>query len=247
MRVRVSCFLLRARLTYATAEVARNLTDKTNMPLTVGHYLNNMAVLTDQWNQSSYKDPTRQRIYLKDVDCPLLWHEKLTNLIPPSLFYLDNTTDANPKFKGPGSRHPRRRACRSPGDLMACLPADVRAKNLQCYIGYEGTYTPAHHEMCGTMGHNIMVEASNGQMEHGKRTKPGSSIWLMTETKDRDVVSEYWMSTLGHDMAIEDHFAQINAWKLAPFKTYIVEQKPGDFLLIPPLAVHQVGGTLNCV
>lgn len=62
----------------------------------------------------------------------------------------------------------------------------------------------------------------------------------MTETKDRHLVSEYWRSRLGHDIEIEDHFAQVNAWKAAPFKTYIVEQKVGDFILIPPLAPHQV-------
>lgn len=123
---------------------------------------------------------------------------------------------------------------------MACLPLDMRAENLMCYIGHEGTYTPSHQEMCANIGHNIMVEASNGSTENGKPTTPGSSIWFMTESKDRHVVSEYWMSTLGHDIDIEDHFAQINAWKAAPFKTYIVEQKPGDFILIPPLAAHQV-------
>lgn len=116
----------------------------------------------------------------------------------------------------------------------------MRAENLMCYIGHEGTYTPAHQEMCASLGQNIMVEASDGSTEYGKETKPGSSIWFMTESKDRRVVSEYWMSTLGHDIDIEDHFAQINAWKAAPFKTYVVEQRPGDFILVPPLAAHQV-------
>lgn len=123
---------------------------------------------------------------------------------------------------------------------MSCLPSSMRAENLMCYIGHEGTYTPAHQEMCASLGQNIMVEASDGSIEYGKATKPGSSIWFMTESKDRHVVSEYWMSTLGHDIDIEDHFAQLNAWKVAPFKTYVVEQKPGDFILIPPLAAHQV-------
>lgn len=225
-------------------EIARNLTNKSDLPLTVGHYLNNMALLTDQWNESTYRDPDFQRIYLKDIDCPPLWHEELKALIPPSLFYF-NESRTDP-FQGPGSASLASGQCEKeeevskPGDLMSCLPADMRAENLMCYIGHEGTYTPSHREMCATLGHNIMVEASSGLVEHGKRTKPGSSIWFMTASKDRDVVSEYWMSTLGHDLEIEDHFAQINAWKAAPFKTYIVEQKPGDFILIPSLAAHQV-------
>ena len=199
-----------------------------------------MSLLTDQFNEYSYKDPKRQRIYLKDIDCPSLWHEKLQDIIPPSLFYLNIASKA--EFKGPGSSHhdKAQKGASKPSDLMSCLPADLRAENLMCYIGHEGTYTAAHSEMCGTLGHNIMVEASNDGVENGKFTRPGSSLWFMTESKDRDVVSEYWMSILGHDIAIEDHFAQINAWKVAPFKTYIVEQKPGDFILIPSLAAHQV-------
>ncbi|KAL1983559.1 hypothetical protein VTN96DRAFT_10219 [Rasamsonia emersonii] len=232
---------------YSTkTENARNLTTKSNLPLTIGHYLNNMSLLTDQWNLSNYTDPTRQRIYLKDIDCPDVWHEKLKEIIPPFLFYLNESTGdvggvgatLEPNPYGPGVKAGRGIA--RAGDLMSSLPPEMRAENLMCYIGHEGTYTPCHQEMCASLGHNIMVEASSGLVEHGKLTKPGSSIWFMTETKDRHLVSEYWSSVLGHDIDLEDHFAQINAWKAAPFKTYVVEQRVGDFILIPPLAAHQV-------
>ncbi|KIX04704.1 uncharacterized protein Z518_05574 [Rhinocladiella mackenziei CBS 650.93] len=227
-------------------EHARDLTKKANVPLSIGHYLNNMAPLTNQWTARNYKDPQRQRMYLKDIDCPQLWHDKLAEIIPRGLFYLDDTTgdidgfgevDANdPTKPGMTKGHGIAKA----GDLMSSLPKEMRAENLMCYIGHEGTYTPAHREMCASLGQNIMVEASTGLVEDGKLTKPGSSIWFMTESKEREVVSEYWLSRLGHDIEIENHFAQINAWKTAPFKTYVVEQKPGDFILIPPLAPHQV-------
>lgn len=187
-----------------------------------------MGQLTEQWNVTNYKDPNRQRIYLKDIDCPPVWHEKLKDLLPPFLFYLNESSG-----NGEGD-------VAYAGDLMSSLPSEMRAENLMCYIGHEGTYTPAHREMCASLGHNIMVETSTGQPENGKATKPGSSLWFMTESKDRHLVSEYWLSALGHDIEIEDHFAQINAWKAAPFKTYVVEQKVGDFILIPPLAPHQV-------
>ena len=205
-----------------------------------------MAKLTNQWNESNYKDLDRQRIYLKDIDCPDIWHEKLKEQIPPCVFYLNESTG---EFGGPGSvyeSYPSGPGTRKglgvarAGDLMSCLPTAMRADNLMCYIGHEGTYTPAHREMCASLGQNIMVEASGTVDEDGKATKPGSSIWFMTETKDRHLVSEYWLSTLGHDIEIEAHFAQINAWKAAPFKTYVVEQRVGDFILIPPLAPHQV-------
>ncbi|KAL6251401.1 hypothetical protein RBB50_001610 [Rhinocladiella similis] len=227
-------------------EHARDLTKKINVPLTIGHYLNNMALLTNQWTPRNYKDPERQRMYLKDIDCPQLWHDKLADVIPPSLFYLNESTGDVGGFGAVDENDPNRpgmrkgRGVAKSGDLMSSLPKEMRAENMMCYIGHEGTYTPAHREMCASLGQNIMVEASTGAPEDGKQTTPGSSIWFMTESKERAVVSEYWLSRLGHDIEIENHFAQINAWKSAPFKTYVVEQKPGDFILIPPLAPHQV-------
>ncbi|KAI4183045.1 MAG: hypothetical protein L6R41_005627 [Letrouitia leprolyta] len=227
-------------------EQARNLSKQNNMTVSIGHYLNNMGKLTNQWNRHNYRDRDRQRLYLKDIDCPEVWHDKLKEVIPPNLFYLnDNTGDVGgpgsvdePNPHAPGLR--KSRGVARAGDLMSCLPPAMRAENLMCYIGHEGTYTPAHREMCASLGQNLMVETSGTLDLDGKPTKPGSSIWFMTESKDRHLVSEYWLSTLGHDIEIEAHFAQINAWKSAPFKTYIVEQKLGDFILIPPLAPHQV-------
>ncbi|OCK77409.1 hypothetical protein K432DRAFT_428019 [Lepidopterella palustris CBS 459.81] len=229
-------------------ENARNLTAKNNLPLTLKHYLTNMGRLTEQYFASpeNYRDKSRQRIYLKDIDCPPVWQDKLKEHIPAGLFYLNESSG---EIGGPGSvEEPvlnatgtrKGRGIARAGDLMSSLPPDMRAENLMCYIGHEGTYTPAHREMCASLGHNIMVEASGTVGEDGKPERPGSSIWFMTETKDRQVVSEYWLSILGHDIEVENHFAQLIAWKRAPFKTYVVEQRPGDFILIPPLAPHQV-------
>jgi JmjC domain, hydroxylase/Zinc-finger domain of monoamine-oxidase A repressor R1 len=203
-------------------------------------------MLTDQINAQNFTEPTCQRIYLKDIDCPDVWFEKLEEIIPSFLFYMNETTtdpDAANAFPGLNTHDPSFQVSQDvakAGDLMSSLPSTMRAENLMCYIGHEGTFTPCHQEMCATLGHNIMVESSTGLSEYGKRTKPGSSIWFMTETKDHHLVSEYWSSVLGHDIDLEDHFAQISAWKAAPFKTYVVEQKVGDFILIPPLAPHQV-------
>jgi hypothetical protein len=245
-RWETSLLLRESTLTGPPVENARDLTKKTNLPLTVGHYLKNMPLLTNQWNAHNYKDSNRQRIYLKDIDCPHVWQDKLKDLMPPGLFYLNESTGDlggigavdEPDPQRPGMK--KGRGIAKAGDLMSSLPPEMRAENLMCYIGHEGTYTPAHREMCASLGQNIMVETSTGAVEDGKPTKPGSSIWFMTESKEREVVAEYWLSTLGHDIEVENHFAQINAWKAAPFKTYVVEQKAGDFILIPPLAPHQV-------
>lgn len=230
-------------------ENATNLTSKEALPLTIKHYLKNMSKLTEQFferdHPNNYKDLTRQRVYLKDIDCPEVWQKKLQEILPPNLFYLNENTG---EVAGPGSvdeKSPlggrkKGKGVAIAGDLMSSLPQPMRAENLMCYVGHEGTYTPAHREMCASLGHNYMVEASDVMGEDGQPERPGSSIWFMTESKDRHIVAEYWMSILGHDIEVEKHFAQINAWKKAPFTTYLVEQRPGDLILIPPLAPHQV-------
>jgi hypothetical protein len=202
-----------------------------------------MSKLTDQFFDAPerYRDKTCQRIYLKDIDCPQVWQDKLKDHISPGLFYLNESTG---EVGGPGALDEpggrKGRGIGRAGDLMSSLPPEMRAENLMCYIGHEGTYTPSHREMCASLGQNIMVNASGQISEDGKPERPGSSLWFMTESKDRSVVSEYWLSVLGHDIEVENHFAQLIAWKKAPFKTYVVEQRAGDFILIPPLAPHQV-------
>lgn len=201
-----------------------------------------MELLTEQFfeRQDNFKDKKRQRVYLKDIDCPPEWTEKLSQHLPQFLFYLNENTGGMDTVEDSSSARRSGKSIAIAGDLMSCLPEEMRAENLMCYVGHEGTYTPAHREMCATLGHNIMVEASGTIGDNNKRERPGSSIWFMTEANDRHLVAEYWLSVLGHDIEVEDHFAQINAWKKAPFTTYVVEQKPGDFILIPPLAHHQV-------
>jgi hypothetical protein len=210
--------------------------------MTMGHYLRSMEKLASRFTRFSYKDPKRQRLYLKDIDTPDVWAEHLKAVIPESVYYLNDCIEA--RTGGDGAiREPNEygqmrfgKGVAPAADLMSSLPPEMRAQNMMCYIGHEGTYTPAHREMCASLGHNIMVEAS----EDGKGEKAGSSIWFMTETKEREVVSEYFLSMLGHDIEVEKHFAQVNAWKKAPFNVWVVEQRVGDLILIPPLAPHQV-------
>jgi hypothetical protein len=223
---------------------ARDLGKAANMRLTLGHYLKNMSTLTEHVSPTTYNRPNIQRLYLKDIDCPDEWHKSLEKVIPSSFFYLNQSPLKGPRsppsqFPDP-PKTPQGEAVARSGDLMSSLPEAMRAQNLMCYIGHEGTYTPAHQEMCASLGQNLMVEASDGSFEHGKPTRPGSSIWLMTGTQERLMVAEYWTSMLGHNLDLENHFAQLNAWKSAPFTTYVVEQRPGDLILVPPLAAHQV-------
>lgn len=219
-----------------TEENVRDIGNQSDIPMTLGHYLRSMRQLANQWTPHNFRDERRQRLYLKDIDCPPEWHEHLRTILPPSLYYLNENVEDKGNRRRDDEFFTEEKVPAPAGDLMSSLPPEMRAQNLMCYIGHEGTYTPAHREMCASLGQNIMVEASGD--ENGE--KPGSSIWFMTETKDREVIREYFLSMLGHDVEIEKHFAQINAWKKATFPVYIVEQKVGDFILIPPLAPHQV-------
>lgn len=216
------------------------------MGFTVGHYLENLPHLARQATSANYTNPKIQRLYLKDIDCPSEWRHFLEKLLPPAIFYLNECIEPSDDLESHSPslseypRTPEGTTIARAGDLMSSLPAEMRAQNLMCYIGHEGTYTPAHQEMCASLGHNLMVEASDGSLEEHENTTLGSAVWFMTETKDRHVVSEYWMTVLGHDIDLEDHFAQIQAWARAPWTTYVVEQRPGDLILVPPLAAHQV-------
>jgi hypothetical protein len=216
-------------------ETVRDLSNHTNMPMTIGHYLRSMEKLTTVITPDNFRDPKRQRLYLKDIDCPEAWQFDLGGIVPATLFYWNDNVNAKGGLVTADNTSTSSNIAPA-GDLMSNLPEEMRAENLMCYIGHEGTYTPAHREMCATLGQNIMVETSS--QDRGE--KPGSSIWFMTEKKDREVVSEYFLSMLGHDIEVEKHFAQLVAWKKAPFPVYIAEQHAGDLILIPPLAPHQV-------
>ncbi|KAH0563061.1 hypothetical protein GP486_002367 [Trichoglossum hirsutum] len=221
--------------------MVRDLEAAQDQAWTIGHYLRNMSVFTRNFKPTRYD--RGQRLYLKDMDVPEQWHDALKDSLPPFLYYYNDGTG---EYGGAGAVDDvhgvrgKGRGVAASGDLMSSLPKEFRAVNMLCYIGHEGTYTPAHREMCGSLGQNIMVEASTSIGLDGTPTVPGSSLWFMTRTKDRFLVSEYWMSNLGHDIEVESHFASIDSWIKAPFTTYVVEQRAGDFILIPPLAPHQV-------
>ncbi|KAG9248178.1 hypothetical protein BJ878DRAFT_76943 [Calycina marina] len=225
-----------------TEQRVRDIPSSQDIPMTMGHYLRSMHQLTNQFTNTNYRNAKRQRLYLKDIDVPEEWAIALEALLPETFYYLNDCIES--RTGGAGAiQVPNEfgqmgfgKGVAPAGDLMSALPEEMRAMNLMCYIGHEGTYTPAHREMCASLGHNIMVETSTN--EYG--AKAGSSLWFMTETKEREVVSEYFLSMLGHDIEVEKHFAQINAWKKAPFNVWVVEQKLGDLILIPPLAPHQV-------
>ncbi|CUS13476.1 unnamed protein product [Tuber aestivum] len=185
----------------------RDLVKGTDDEWSLGWYLSKCGILASKFNSENYKSFKRQRLYLKDMDCPSIWMKNLGDILPRGTFYLDENAD-----------------------LMAALPEELRAVNMMCYVGHEGTFTPCHKEMCSSIGQNIMVSAS----ENGK------SIWFLVKPNDRAKLAVWFRSVLGQDLELENYFASIEDWKKAPVDVWIVEQRVGDFLIIPPASPHQV-------
>ena len=69
-------------------EEVRDLVKKKTFNFSMGHYLDNLSLLTRQVTVHNYTHKDLQRLYLKDIDCPPEWHAYLENLLPPFLFYL---------------------------------------------------------------------------------------------------------------------------------------------------------------
>ena len=67
----------------------------------------------------------------------------------------------------------------------------------------------------------------------------GLAYWFVFSARDRKRLADYW-DTLGHDIDTENFFASIEDLKGFPGNVYIIEQRIGDFVIIPPLGAHQV-------
>ncbi|KAF9572217.1 hypothetical protein EC968_010155 [Mortierella alpina] len=103
------------------------------------------------------------------------------------------------------------------------------AENLFIYIGQAGTWTPAHIDQCASIGQNIMVWAD----------KDSSSMWFMVRAEDRPKAEALW-SSFGQRLEHENYFATVDELAKADFPIYVVEQKIGDFVMVPSQSCNQV-------
>ncbi|KAL1742371.1 hypothetical protein HDZ31DRAFT_84174 [Schizophyllum fasciatum] len=114
-------------------------------------------------------------------------------------------------------------------NLLNALPESTRVEHLMCYLGVGDTFTPMHKDLCASYGHNLMTYTENG----------GSSYWFMTRGSDAQRAAEYFHK-LGQELDHENHVISLAELRDAPFKVYIVEQKLGDMVFVPPRSAHQV-------
>ncbi|KAI9018043.1 hypothetical protein CLU79DRAFT_761439 [Phycomyces nitens] len=164
-------------------------------------------------------------LYGKDISCPLEYKGVLESMLPEYLLSLGSC------------------------DLFNCLPEDMQAENLMCYLGSNGTGTAIHRDLCGTFGHNLMSYGDDGAY----------SEWLIIEDRFRDELTKVLHSpdskrpkddedqTEGATEQTSSSFVESDqAWvnlrtlRNANIKTHVILQKPGDLVLIPSLCYHQV-------
>ncbi|KAF9052926.1 hypothetical protein BJ165DRAFT_1340122 [Panaeolus papilionaceus] len=119
-----------------------------------------------------------------------------------------------------------------PGGSDDVLHSDsdtVSIETLMCYLGIGDTFTPCHKDLCASSGQNLMCYTEND----------GASFWFMTKSGDAGKVDRYF-SSLGQDLDHENHVVTTRELARGNFTVYIVEQKLGDLVLVPPRSCHQV-------
>src|SRR5699024_7697573 len=72
---RAAAWPLRQLTLLSAEENVRDIPASSDIPMTMGHYLRSMKQLTNQWTPHTFRDERRQRLYLKDIDCPPEWHD----------------------------------------------------------------------------------------------------------------------------------------------------------------------------
>ncbi|KAI0637005.1 hypothetical protein C8Q77DRAFT_1051081 [Trametes polyzona] len=119
---------------------------------------------------------------------------------------------------------------KSPDDYLGYLPPSESVETLLCYMGIGDTYTAAHKDLCSSSGHNLMCFSENN----------GSSFWFLTASEDAALVAKHFHKKFGQELDWETHVTTLDELGGAPFKVYVVEQKVGDLVLVPPRSCHQV-------
>ena len=102
-------------------------------------------------------------------------------------------------------------------------------ETLMCYLGIGDTFTPCHKDLCASSGQNLMCYTEGG----------GSSFWFITESSTAPVAARYFQE-LGQELDHENYIITLEELMKAPFKVFVIEQKIGDMVLVPPRSCHQV-------
>lgn len=142
-------------------------------------------------------------------------------------------------------------------DVQRVCVLDMAMKFLPTPIDHR---TPGHMDLCSSLGHNLMAFAEPGThslcvfmffffapsalTEISLLLWPGSSaFWFMASTADAPRAESFWKSL--HDGQQNIYFDTYLANPYtelvnADFDIFVIEQKVGDFVIVPSNCCHQV-------
>ncbi|KAI9007681.1 hypothetical protein DFJ74DRAFT_367538 [Hyaloraphidium curvatum] len=152
--------------------------------------------------------PESSVLYAKDMTCPKQLEDHLRDILPPYLQYL------------------------GPHDFAHYLPEKLQPVNLMLYGGGDGTFTPGHYDIGGSLGHNLMLH-----------TDPGAyALWFLFEANDKHKAEDIWRSQKA-SLHLDNYFCPIETLKQQGSRgvpILVLEQRKGDFVILPPDCAHQV-------
>lgn len=177
----------------------------------------NVSELPDYDQQEDDNDEIKEPFarYGKDLDCPAVIQQKLQSILPSDILPLDTT------------------------DLFVHMPKHLRAENLMCYVGSDGTGTAIHRDICATLGHNLMIYGDDNAF---------SEWYLITNDERPKLLQAIHQRKSKHGMdATSSTFVETDRAWLArtrihqeQIKTHVILQRPGDLVLVPSMCYHQV-------
>lgn len=168
-------------------------------------------------NLQRRSDPTKRKrnLYGKDITCPEPWRNYMASHLNAYFCYEHRDLVSHlSKYVSP-------RTC--------LIPREQQPETLMVYTGTENTYTPGHTDICGSLGHNLMVYSD----------KDSYALWFVAESKDKQKAAVLW----GRYGAALDHdncFLPVEKLAEADFPFYIIRQRLGDLVFVPPEGAHQV-------
>eukprot|EP01119_Soliformovum_irregulare_P018213 TRINITY_DN5538_c0_g1_i4.p1 TRINITY_DN5538_c0_g1~~TRINITY_DN5538_c0_g1_i4.p1 ORF type:complete len:1396 (-),score=273.74 TRINITY_DN5538_c0_g1_i4:1025-5212(-) len=117
-------------------------------------------------------------------------------------------------------------------DLLGDLLPQLQSNTLHSSIATEDTYLPATLLLQATLYHSLMVYAE----EHA------STLWFVVASHDRDKAIQYWKDCSSDSAKLYQHpqWATLHHLHRAPFPVYLIDQREGDLVLLPPHTVHQI-------
>ncbi|KAL0479984.1 jmjd-2 [Acrasis kona] len=117
-------------------------------------------------------------------------------------------------------------------DILGEIPKSVQIDTNMMYIGYHGTQTPTHCDRMSTFGQNLIV--------YSDVPCDTSCVWFIASSSDSHKV-EHYFPQCNQDACLHDDnfFASIDCLSRAPYDVFVINQKEGDLVLIPPRGAHQ--------